>query len=87
MATGTIMATIEATKEASTSISATANEVATVTLTVNDSHYHLIKGFAITASSNLAIVQCYFSTDTTITVRVRNLMNATTTGNVTVQYC
>lgn len=81
------MATLEATKEASTPISATANEVATVTMTVNDAHYHLIKGFAITASSNLAIVQCYFSTDTVITVRVRNLINGSTTGYVTVQYC
>ena len=88
MATGTIKASPSVTKSKNTgTITVSGSDVVTTTFSVSDAVYHIVKGFQVSASSNMAIVQCYFSDDTTITVRVRNLITSSGTCNVTVYYC
>lgn len=63
------------------------NGIYTGTITVSDAVYGIVKGFAITANANSAVVQCYFSNATTITFRVRGLSDSTSIANMEVYYC
>lgn len=59
----------------------------TFDITVNDAKYQIVKGFAITNTGWLAMVQCYFSSPTNIRVRVVNYKGSLATGsNFTVYY-
>lgn len=70
-----------------TGISIVANDIATLTLSASDAVYHIIKGFSISGTTNVVIMQCYFVNDTQIQVRCRNLVNATNSFAISVYYC
>ena len=70
-----------------TGVSIPANDIVTLTLNVSDAVYHMIKGFSISGTTNVVIMQCYFANDTQIQVRCRNLVNAANSFAISVHYC
>ena len=66
--------------------SVAANSIDSVSVNVSDATYGIIAGFAITNSSEVVMMQCYFNGNTQINVRVKNTTNAATTYNLTVIY-
>lgn len=87
MAVSTIKNTVANTKVASSSVTVSGNTINTITLTVNDASFALIKGFGVFSNENIVIMQCLFSAPNTITVRVRNLISSSQTATVQVYYC
>ena len=69
-----------------TAISVSANAIDTQTLTVNDAVYGIVTGFAITNSSEIVMMQCYFNGTSSISLRVKNVANSTQTYKATIQY-
>ncbi len=63
-----------------------AGVIDTRTIAVNNATYGIIVGFAITNSSDVVMVQCFFNGLTEIQVRVRNLANYANTYNLTIFY-
>ena len=87
MATGTV--TNEqpfSTKYTGGSLSVPASDIATTTYTVNDSIYHAVTGFSVASTTNVVVVQAYFSASNTITVRVKNVISSAQTCYVTIYY-
>ena len=66
--------------------SVSANTIDTQTFAVNDAQFGIICGVAITNTTNFAIVQCVFWDNSNITLRVRNLANATDSYHATIYY-
>lgn len=67
-------------------VNVAANDIANVDLTVNDSIYKIITGFAVTDNTSVVAVQVWFTDSTTIRFRVRNVSNSNTTFRVYVNY-
>lgn len=70
----------------SSPFSISANAIDTQTISVNNATYGIIVGFAITNSSDIAMMQCFFNGLSEIQVRVRNLANFTNTYNLSIFY-
>lgn len=63
-----------------------ANDIATVTISVTDSVYKIITGFLLTDSTSVVIVQCAFNSDGDIRLRVRNVTNTATSFKAYIDY-
>ena len=63
-----------------------ANDIATVDVTVNNSLLNMIVGFAIADNTSVVMVQCWFNATNTIRLRVRNLLNTATTFSAYIHY-
>lgn len=63
-----------------------ANDVATVDITVNDSILGMVVGFAIADNTSVVMVQCWFTATNTIRLRVRNLLSNATTFSAYIHY-
>lgn len=63
-----------------------ASDIDTVNITVPEANYGYIVGFAIESNVNIALIQFYMSSKTTIHCRVRNLANSATTYQVKAYY-
>lgn len=63
-----------------------ANDIATVDVTVNNSLLNMIVGFAIADNTSVVMVQCWFNATDTIRLRVRNLLNTATTFSAYIHY-
>ena len=87
MASSTIKNTPYNTKSKSVSVTAPTYSIGSATISVTDAEYHMIKGFAVTDTEHLSVMQCFFSNDSTINVRVRNGASSSQTGTFTVYYC
>ena len=70
---------------ASASVSAAANDIGNVTITVNDAKARIIKGFSI-SNDGCSVMQMYFTDATHIIVRVKNTKNYDQNATVTVFY-
>ena len=66
--------------------SVSANAIDTQTIAVNNATYGIVVGFAITNSSDVVMMQCFFNGLSEIQVRVRNLASFTNTYNLTIFY-
>lgn len=66
--------------------SVSANAIDTQTIPINNATYGIVVGFAITNSSDVVMMQCFFNGLSEIQVRVRNLANFTNTYNLTIFY-
>ena len=66
--------------------SVSANAIDTQTISINNATYGIVVGFAITNSSDVVMMQCFFNGLSEIQVRVRNLANFTNTYNLTIFY-
>lgn len=67
-------------------ISVPANDINTITFTVNNSKLNIITGYSISASSYVIPVQIFFVDSTTIQVRLKNTVNNADTCSVTIYY-
>lgn len=63
-----------------------ANDIATVTININDAVYKMITGFMLTDSTSVVLVQCAFNSDGDIRLRVRNVTNTATTFKAYIDY-
>lgn len=70
----------------SSSYSVEPNVIDTRTIPINNATYGIIVGFAITNSSDVVMMQCYFNGLSEIQVRVRNLANYANIYNLTIFY-
>lgn len=66
--------------------SVSANAIDTQTIAINNATYGIVVGFAITNSSDVVMMQCFFNGLSEIQVRVRNLANSTNTYNLRIFY-
>lgn len=64
-----------------------ANDIYTVTLTVNDAKYGIIKGYAIGSNTKFTLLQAYFSAPDKITVRIESYWSSAASCDVTIFYC
>lgn len=77
---------IKKTFVSSSPYSVSANAIDTQTIPINNATYGIVVGFAITNSSDVVMMQCFFNGLSEIQVRVRNLANFTNTYNLTIFY-
>ena len=87
MAVSVIKAGVQNSKRISSTLVVPGNDITTVTITVNDAQHQLIKGFGVFNTANVVIIQCYFSSETTIVLRARNLISSQQTAYIDVYYC
>ena len=76
-----------ATKSVSDSMTVAANSINTMRLSAPDAKYQIVKGFRISNTGDVPVLQVYFEDSTNIIVRVRNVTSGAQSTDVTVWYC